>query len=160
MKINVEAPLDDILPTENIRESENVVVARVKLIESPHDRWIPAGVAARVIVLALKVEAAACTIQFVRTNLHNRSTEEIKAIFRIADRRADHIEGAAGVRPVTDADQALVAESQLLPSQKSGGFRNVQPQISLSEVKSVSHVRCDEAQRQCQSVCILHLQIG
>jgi len=42
MKINVEAPLDDILPTENIRESENVVVARVKLIESPYDRRIPA----------------------------------------------------------------------------------------------------------------------
>ncbi len=55
MKINVEAPLDDILPTENIRESENVVVARVKLIESPYDRRIPAGIAARVIVLGLKV---------------------------------------------------------------------------------------------------------
>src|SRR5216684_3844594 len=51
MKIDVETPLDDILPTENIRQSENVVVARVKLIESPHDRRIPA----RVIVLGRNV---------------------------------------------------------------------------------------------------------
>jgi len=33
MKINVETPLDDILPTENIRQSENVVLLG-KLIES------------------------------------------------------------------------------------------------------------------------------
>src|SRR5258708_20250747 len=55
MKINVEEAVGEFAATENIRQSENVVVARVKLIESPHDRWIPAGIAARVIVLGLKV---------------------------------------------------------------------------------------------------------
>src|ERR1700746_217350 len=78
MKINVETLLDDILPTENIRESENVMVAWVKQIESPNDRRIAAGIAAGVIVLGLNVRPPAQGVKCIASlNITGTRTDGI-----------------------------------------------------------------------------------
>jgi len=119
MKINVETPLDDILPTENIRQSEKRRGCSGKTDRKSHDRWIPAGIAARVIVLRLKVRPP------------GQGSEAYKPALDITGTRTDGIigEGAA----FQDTLETVVEVGGNLPVIRNAGATSVsRPRIPLT----------------------------
>src|SRR5258708_8795322 len=80
---------------------------------------------------------------------HNRCTEDVYPVL-VPDASVEAIKGAAVVREITDANQALVAKLKFLPSGEDFERLYMKFKIGLAQVEGLAHIQGDTVEGQTE----------
>ena len=108
---------------------------------------------------AVEREAAPVLVEAAGIDANDRCSEKVNPVLS-ADAEIRSVPGPAVICPVADADNALVAELEFLPTDEEVSRLVVEVKIALAEVEGVPHVRRNIPQRQTKGMGIEKLEIS
>src|ERR1700689_724317 len=107
---------------------------------------------------AVEGEAGPVLVEAGRIDDNDRCGEEVDPVLR-TDAEIRSVPGPAVIRPVADADNALVAELEFLPANEELSRLVVEVEVALAEVEGITHVGRDITHRQTEGMGVKELEI-